>query len=278
MATNTSILMKQYRDLVRNIASFTNGQGKVEESDCLEKINVTFHIKDGLFRGAKIEFRIYVSDGFPAQPPEITCLTEIYHPNFEFEDDYDIEDGGNVCLNLFDEHWNSDCTLEDVVQGLLFLIYNPNLADPLNSLFYGSEDVEDYEKNVRLSLRGESVDGIPFPRNLPDDYESETEEVENEQTAVSTEDVLAEESVELVATKQTVEQPEITQEDVMVPTENPTVVVDDTIDQTARTNLRTIVRTIFSKVEKLFTGYVERQRTVVESSVDIISNNDVCVT
>ena len=65
--------------------------------------------------------------------------------------------------------------------------------------------MEEYEENVRLSLRGESVDGMSFPRNLPDDYESETEEEEeeDEQTAVSTEDVPAEESVELVATKQT---------------------------------------------------------------------------
>ena len=273
MATNTSVLMKQYRDLVRNIDSFTNGQAKVEESDCLEKVHVTFHIKEGLFRGAKIVFRIDVTDEFPSQPPEITCLTEIYHPNIEF-DDYDMDDGGNVCLNLFDEHWSSDCTLEDVVQGLLFLIYNPNLADPLNSLFYGNEDMENYEKTVRLSLRGESVDGLSFPRNLPDDYESDTEE-EEEQTAVSTEDASTEERVEPVATKQIVEEPESTTEDVVAPIDNPTVIVDDTAEQIVRTNLQTIVRTIFSKVEKLFTGYTERNRTIVESSVDI--SYDVCV-
>ena len=275
MATNTSVLMKQYRDLVRNIDSFTNGQAKVDESDCLEKVHVTFHIKEGLFRGAKIEFRIDVTDDFPSQPPEITCLTEIYHPNIEF-DDYDMDDGGNVCLNLFDEHWSSDCTLEDVVQGLLFLIYNPNLADPLNSLFYGNEDIENYEKTVRLSLRGESVDGLSFPRNLPDDYESDTEE--EEQTVVNTEDVSTEESVEPVATKQTVEEPESTTEDVIVPIDNPAVIAEDTPEQRVRTNLRTIMRTIFSKVEKLFTGYIERDRTIVESSVDINPNNyDVCV-
>ena len=64
-------------------------------------------------------------------------------------------------------------SLEDVVQGLLFLLHQPNLEDPLNSMFGVAEDEEEFVNNVRRSLRGEEVDGMEFERNLVDGYESD---------------------------------------------------------------------------------------------------------
>ena len=170
MATDTALLLKQYRDLARNIESFSDGQAKLKEcnghDDCsLDVISVTLAPKTGLYRGGKFDFELDVSSEYPACPPVVHCMTQIYHPNIDFSDE-----SGEVCLNLFDELWTSSMSLEDVVQGLLFLLQNPNIEDPLNCMFTGSEDEEEFQQNVRRSLRGEEVDGVPFERNLSAGY------------------------------------------------------------------------------------------------------------
>ena len=172
MAADTALLLKQYRDLARNIESFSDGQAKLKELEqddetSLENILITLSPKDGPYRGGKFDFEIDASTDYPSCPPVIHCLTQIYHPNIDFSDD-----SGEVCLNLLDELWTSDMTLEDVVQGLLFLLHNPNVDDPLSCLFTGTESEEEFLENVRQSLRGEEVDGVSFERNLPDDFET----------------------------------------------------------------------------------------------------------
>ena len=171
MATDTALLLKQYRDLARNIESFSDGQAKLkdrdEDDDCsLDIVCVTLAPKSGLYRGGKFDFELDVSSEYPICPPVVHCMTQIYHPNIDFSDE-----SGEVCLNLLDELWTSNMTLEDVVQGLLFLLHHPNVEDPLNCMFTGSEDEEEFQQNVRRSLKGEEVDGIPFERNLSASYE-----------------------------------------------------------------------------------------------------------
>lgn len=175
---NKQTVLKQYRDLARNIESFTDGQASLKElidSDSLDEIYVTLNIKKGMYRGASIDFQLETTD-FPDTAPNVTCLTKVYHPNIEF---YDLE-AGEICLNLFDELWTSEITLVDVVQALLFLFYHPNTEDPLNSLFCGKETEEEFERDVRMSLKGEYLSEYDYPRILPDDYESDNE---NESTA-----------------------------------------------------------------------------------------------
>ena len=85
---------------------------------------------------------------YPKKAPNITCLMQIYHPN--------IDDNGIVCLNLFSREWTETHTLEDCVQGLLFLLYNPNLDDPNNPFFDREYDnnFDDFTENVRLWIEG----------------------------------------------------------------------------------------------------------------------------
>lgn len=182
MATDTALLLKHYRDLARNIESFSDGQAKLKErngdDDCsLDVICVTLAPKTGLYRGGKFDFELDVSTEYPACPPVVHCMTQIYHPNIDFSDE-----SGEVCLNLLDELWTSNMTLEDVIQGLLFLLQNPNIEDPLNCMFTGSEDEEEFQQNVRRSLKGEEVDGVPFERNLSASYEDSDGEGDGNET------------------------------------------------------------------------------------------------
>ena len=187
MAVNTD-LMKQYRDLVRNIDSFSNGQASIaespsEEEDTLTIIYVNISPNDGPYKGGTFKFKFDLSDDYPdISPPKINCLTKVYHPNIDQVDDYSE---GDICLNLLDELWTPELTLEDYIQGLLFLFYNPNIEDPLNPAFLGSESEEEFEDNVQRSMKGEEIDGILYDKVLFDEEEPETN-AEGEETGLTT--------------------------------------------------------------------------------------------
>ena len=101
-----------------------------------------------------------IPSGYPDEHPDVICLTDIYHPNV----DIDVLDEHNICLNLFDE-WNRSFGLEDCIQGLLFLLYQPNLSDPISGFFNCNIDWDTFEHNVQKSLNGECVDGYSFAKN-----------------------------------------------------------------------------------------------------------------
>ena len=164
-----STLLKQYASLVKNVSSITDAQVEVMhddfvgDEDSLAVVPLVVSPKGGLYRGGKFVFSLSLNNN--GEPPEVICQTPIYHPNIDTE--------GEVCLNLLDDLWTSSNTLEDIVQGILFLFYNPNLTDPLNELISGSETYEDFKENVRKSLRGETIDYYSFERNLPEGFVEE---------------------------------------------------------------------------------------------------------
>lgn len=153
------MLAKDFHKLMKNIASFSNNQANVAQfEENLDEFKVEITPNDGLYCGGKFEFEIRVQD-YPQKAPTVTCSTQIYHPN--------IDENGEICLNLFSE-WAETNTLEDCIQGLLFLLYNPNLDDPLSPWFDPEfdTDLEVFAQNVRLSLEGGVVEGNEFERNL----------------------------------------------------------------------------------------------------------------
>lgn len=154
---------RDLKKLLLSLNSLTNGQGSVtvdEENIC--KFTLTIIPNDGLYHNGKFDFEISFDDpsSYPEDLPQVICTTPIYHPNIDSDELYET----NVCLSLFDE-WDSN-SLADIVQGLLFLFYNPNIEDPLSSLFNGTETQDEFAENVRLSLKGELIiDGMSFERN-----------------------------------------------------------------------------------------------------------------
>ena len=161
---------RDLKKLIVSLDSLTNGQASVtvdEENVC--KFTLTVIPNDGPYRNGKFDFEISFDEpsSYPVDLPLVICTTPIYHPNID-NDEYE---GTNVCLSLFDE-WDSN-SLADIVQGLLFLFYNPNLEDPLSSLFDGSETQDEFAERVRMSLMGElEVDGVTFTRNQVTDENS----------------------------------------------------------------------------------------------------------
>ena len=178
---------RDLKKLIVSLDSLTNGQASVivdEENVC--KFTLTIVPNDGLYCNGKFDFEISFDEpsSYPADLPQVICTTRIYHPNID-NDEYD---GTNVCLSLFDE-WDSN-SLADIVQGLLFLFYNPNLEDPLSSLFDGSETQDEFVERVRMSLTGElEIDGETFTRNQVTDKNSPPDDNNTVNTPCDTGDI-----------------------------------------------------------------------------------------
>lgn len=94
----------------------------------------------------------------------------------------DSEDRGNICFSLQDEWNDSQNGLEDIINGLLFLLNYPNLRDPWVSFMDASMSRRVLKRRVRQSLAGMSVSGcslefkkfVEYDKSL-DKYHSDLE-------------------------------------------------------------------------------------------------------
>jgi len=120
--------------------------------------NVNITPKDGLYIGAKFVFVCNVPTTYPYDPPKVTCETLVYHPNIDWE--------GHVCLNILRQEWMPVLSLGSVVFGLMTLFLEPNPEDPLNkeAAKLMIERPQEFQRNVKASLRGGYVLGRNFPR------------------------------------------------------------------------------------------------------------------
>lgn len=80
--------------------------------------------------GVMHSFEIRVGDRFPLEPPEVEWLTPISHPNIEPPRP---EGMGRVCLPWITDRseWSPQTRINSIVDGLVYLLNNPNPADPL---------------------------------------------------------------------------------------------------------------------------------------------------
>lgn len=181
-------IAKELHQLLRNVDSFSDNQATIENYDDMTNFDVVIIPNSGLYKRGKFNFTVTLGDDFPDTAPSVHCNTTIYHPN--------IDTCGDVCLNLLSDEWQPTFSLEDVVQGLLFLIYDPNLEDPLNEYFDGTNSPDEFEANVEMSLQGGEVDGVMYERNQVDDEESElivtgSQEEDGPETTTNTDAVKA---------------------------------------------------------------------------------------
>mmetsp|Transcript_17268 Transcript_17268/g.15577 ORF Transcript_17268/g.15577 Transcript_17268/m.15577 type:complete len:216 (+) Transcript_17268:29-676(+) len=124
----------------------------------LTKFNVKVTPDSGCWNGATYDFSFAIPALYPHEPPKVTCHTKIYHPNINLE--------GNVCLNILRDEWKPVLDINAVIYGLIYLFYEPNPDDPLNSeaaeLY--RNDKEQFKRVVRRTLQGNSHAGITFPK------------------------------------------------------------------------------------------------------------------
>jgi len=56
--------------------------------------------------------------------PFCCCVLQVFHPN--------IDEEGNVCLNILREDWKPILSLNAILYGIQYLFLEPNPDDPLN--------------------------------------------------------------------------------------------------------------------------------------------------
>jgi len=80
--------------------------------------------------GAMHSFEIRIGRKFPLEPPEVEWLTPISHPNIEPPR---LEGFGRVCLPWITDPrvWSPQTRINAIVDGLVYLLNNPNPCDPL---------------------------------------------------------------------------------------------------------------------------------------------------
>jgi len=122
--------------------------------------DVTVVPQDGLWKGAKFKFVVKTPNGYPHDPPGVTCDTRVYHPNIDLQ--------GKVCLNILRAEWNPCLGIQHVLMGLMTLFLEPNADDPLNreAADLMVNDKKKFEKNVYDSLRGGYVANHAFTKLL----------------------------------------------------------------------------------------------------------------
>ncbi|UJR32782.1 hypothetical protein I4U23_020244 [Adineta vaga] len=219
---------KDFRFLCRQIGSLSNGQARVSyenifnrsnsvtctstssdsssSSDCEESTSkLAFYIEitpdDGPYAHGSFIFHIEISSEseYPECQPTVSCLTRIYHPNI---DTTYGNSHNNVCVSTLND-WDggSSSTLEDLLQGLMFLFHSPNLEDPLTSNVTTDED--EFFKNVRLSIEGGLIEDFDnegaFEMNYG--YKRYLKEQEQQQQHIEEKEQLDDYLVELLTRK-----------------------------------------------------------------------------
>lgn len=121
----------------------------IAQPDINDVMNYTLTIvpDEGYYYGGMFHFDLKIPNTYPHEPPKLRCRTKIYHPNIDQE--------GNVCLNILREDWKPVLTISSIIYGLLFLFYEPNPEDPLNkeAAELLRADKRTFEMKVRQFLR-----------------------------------------------------------------------------------------------------------------------------
>ena len=124
---------KQVAVLQRNLVKVFDYQVNTLTLDDYDNIYVVIEPSDGYWKGGRFPFKIEFPADFPDCPPDVINLDqEIVHPN--------ISTCGRVCLNILSDEWDSSFGIADIIQGLLFLFYEPAFDDALTDTFYCTDD------------------------------------------------------------------------------------------------------------------------------------------
>ena len=139
------------RLLVKEVADLEQNSGVIEvtfpDPDKLHEFEVVIRPEEGMWHGGKFKFLVTVPEEYNLKPPQVKCVTKLWHPNISLD--------GAVCLSILRDHsldgsgWAPTRSIKDVVWGLASIFVDlVDFDDPLNI-----EAAEQYRKHPRQFQR-----------------------------------------------------------------------------------------------------------------------------
>lgn len=123
------LLVKEVQEMEQHLPA--GCRVKFEDPNALHDFVLAVCPEEGFWQGGKFKFHIKVPLDYNMAPPEVKCLTRLWHPN--------ISEQGDICLSILRQNsvdgmgWAPTRRLRDVVWGLNSLFDDLlNFDDPLN--------------------------------------------------------------------------------------------------------------------------------------------------
>jgi len=92
--------------------------------DNLRYFNITMAGPAGsAYDGGIFKLELFLTAGYPMEPPKVRFLTKIYHPN--------IDKVGRICLDILRDKWSPALQIRTVLLSIQALLSAPNPDDPL---------------------------------------------------------------------------------------------------------------------------------------------------
>ncbi|EHY64384.1 ubiquitin-conjugating enzyme E2 A [Nematocida ausubeli] len=107
---------------------------------------IIFGPEDTPFEDGVFELKMTFTESYPQHPPEISFISEIFHPN--------IYPNGELCLDILKNKWNSAYGIGQVLLCIQSLLNDPNTNSPANSVASDLylNDTLSYIKKVRAAV------------------------------------------------------------------------------------------------------------------------------
>jgi len=75
------------------------------------------------YEGGIFKLELFLTDGYPMEPPKVRFLTKLYHPN--------TDKLGRICLDILKDKWSPALQIRTVLLSIQALLSAPNPDDPL---------------------------------------------------------------------------------------------------------------------------------------------------
>ncbi|KAI5191192.1 ubiquitin-conjugating enzyme E2 A [Nematocida minor] len=95
------------------------------KEDIMDWRAIIFGPEDTPFEEGVFELKIQFTESYPQHPPEVSFITEIFHPN--------VYPNGELCLDILKNRWNSAYGIGQVLLCIQSLLNDPNTDSPANS-------------------------------------------------------------------------------------------------------------------------------------------------
>ncbi|KAI3633537.1 hypothetical protein MIR68_008484 [Amoeboaphelidium protococcarum] len=121
-----SVTKRLQSELCQLMMASVPGISAFPESDNLRKWIGTVEGADNTpYAGQTYKLSLQFTSEYPFKAPVVKFITQIYHPNVDFET-------GTICLDILKEEWSAIYNVQTILISIQSLLGEPNNDSPLN--------------------------------------------------------------------------------------------------------------------------------------------------